>query len=276
MTMMTNGMTKFAALLGTLALVMSACAEPEIIELSPHEPDSTESKLASVTPEFRVHGLDEMPQELLLEQLGLSVSEIRLEPLRGDRGVAYTTSNPLQLTFDISEGQEALRGETVAFPETGRFLVSIRLEPTEMLSTLEQRDDDQMEGSLNLEGKVRSEFLATEEERQEGDDNDGNPLPLPVHGINDDDDGMWTPFSFTSQRVVFYTFSDVELVAGEQVLAFSFDLNDWATEVINPLIDAVERIEADGVIDVTQEMDGAESGPEAILDSGTVSTTLVE
>lgn len=274
---MNESRLKCVAFIALLSLASGACGEVAVSE--PLEPVSgdEQAEVATVTPEFRISGLRDMPQEMLLERLGLSVSEIRLEPLRGNSGIAYTTSEPIDLAFDISQGEEALRGETVNFPETGRFLVSIRLEPSVRASDSGEDvpidgDDTILPGSLNLQGKVRDGFVASQ---SDDDQNDGNPLPYPFERINDDDDGdMWTPFTLASDRVVFYTFSDVELVPGDQVLTFNFDMQDWATSAVNPIIDAVESNGYDGVVDVTGEDGGSASGAEALLDSGSVSTAL--
>ena len=262
------------ALVGILAV---ACGEVAVLEPVDSDSSDEQAEVATVTPEFRISGLEQMPEELLLERLGLSVSEIRLEPLRDTGGFAYTTSDPIELAFNIAEGEDAIRGETVEFPETGRFLVSIRLEPPAHSS--DPTGDMQLEGSetslrgsLNLEGKVRDEIVTPE---SVDDQNDGNPLPYPFERIKDDGGGdMWTPFTLTSDRVVFYTFSDVELVSGDQILTFNFDMQDWATSAVHPIIDAVERNDYDGVVDVTGDGSESTSGPEALLESGTVSTAL--
>lgn len=258
-------------------LMVVGCGEPEVITVSATDADEAEAKAATVTPEFRIHGLQQLPQGLLLDELGLSVAEIRLEPLRGSHGVAYTTSRPLDLRFDIENGETRHQGQTVQIPETGRFLVSVRLEPAELDPQIGGEEADFQRGSLSLFGYVRSDFSASVDDEDgsqgdEDDENDGNPLPLPVEPIGDDP--MWTPFAYASQRVVFYTFSDVELVGGEQSLTFHFDLNDWASTAVTPIVDAVEKTSDDGVVDVSEKVDSPTSGPEALLESGSVSTDV--
>lgn len=257
------------------------CGDMELDKLVNSEDQPEEvTEYALVTPEFAVRGLDEVPEELMLQQLGLSVAEIRLEPLRGDEGFVYATSRPFSLTFDLESGEEVLRGETVKFPEAGRFLVSIRLEPPDEDKQLEI-DDPLYAGSLGLRGMVRSNFLASDEgqrelsdDEEDGKENDGNPLPLPAERINDDEE-MWTAFTLRSDRVVAYTYSDVELVPGEQALTFSFDVQDWARDAAAPIIDAAESHDSDAeVIDLGGVMDSPTSEPEALLGTGSVSTKL--
>lgn len=264
-------------------LLIAGCGDPELLDSHHVNAERSTAELAVVTPEFQITGLPDIPQELSLEELGLSITEIRLEPLRGERGVAYSTSRPIHLAFDIASGETSLRGDTVEFPETGRFLVSLRLEPTE--TGLDPAGNGER-GSLEMSGMVRNDFLINSDEgdttkygddgEDRGVDRDGNPLPLPVTPYSDEEPaGMWSAFSFSSRRAVFYTFSDIELVAGEQTLTFSFDLNDWATTAIAPIVNAVEREGREGSTDISGALDSPTAvGPEALLQSGTVATVV--
>lgn len=270
-----------AVTVGLLMAGVFGCGDVEVGTLANSESPSEEvSQTAKVTPEFAIRGLDEVPEEMMLEELGLSIGEIRLEPARGDEGFVYATSKPFSMTFDLADGEDVLRGETVEFPETGRFLVSIRLEPREE-EEIQDLDDMLYAGSLGIRGQVRSDYVVSqteEEERRElledeDEEYDGNPLPLPAERPSYDED-MWKPFTLTSNRVVAYTFSDVELTPGEQALTFEFDLQDWAHDAAAPIVDAVHSTETEGeeVVDVGREIDSATSEPEALLGTGSVST----
>lgn len=265
--------SKILFLLLVLFLGLTACAEePLVIELEEASQDSHASTQTSalITPEFRLIGLDEMPRELLLQQLSLAVSEIRLEPLRSHGGIAYSTSQPFELVFDLSTGEDSITFDAVELPETGRFLVSIRLEPPRHIDL-----ESQMEGSLGMRGMIRTDLvdnLDDEDEKSDGEEHDGSPLPLPFDKIDEGDDDSWTPFTFTSERAVFYTFSDVEFDVGEQVLTFEFELGDWAKSAVNPLAEAIEENPDQEVVDISHEFDTPEAGgPEALLDTGSVS-----
>lgn len=268
---------------GLLAVGIASCGEVDLETTGNSESPSEEvSQSAKVTPEFAIRGLDDVPEEMKLEELGLAVAEIRLEPLRGEEGFVYATSEPFSLTFDLAEGEDVLRGETVEFPETGRFLVSIRIEPADEGEV----DDALYEGSFGIRGKVRRDYaveLSSEDDRRserelsdddsEDDDEeyDGNPLPLPAERPSYEET-MWTPFTLTSNRAVAYTYSDVELAPGEQVLTFEFHVQDWARDAAAPIADAVHDTESDDIVDVGGEIDSPTSEPEALLGTGSVST----
>ena len=266
-----------------MAIFALACSEEAIVlELEEVDADSDVASEGSalITPEFRLSGLDGMPWELNIEKLGLAISEIRLEPVDGEAGIAYSTSQPFYLHFDLAAGEHAIQRKAVELPETGHFLISVRLEP------LDEADDDAyLGGSLEMAGRILSEVAKTDDESTEndgeqesgGEENDGDPIPLPFELYHSMENGDWTPFKYTSDRVVFYTFTDVELVAGEQVLIFDFNLRDWANGAVAPLLDNVERSLAETnldqeIIDITQDFDNPEAvGPESLMDAGTVS-----
>ena len=266
-------------------LLWAGCGDIPLSEPVEEEFGENTEPLAKGTPEFRITGLDDAPEELLIEELGITVTEIRLEPVDGtDRGLAYSTSNPLTLEFDLTQGQTELRGQEVTLPELGQFLVSVRLEPVEEVGT------DEFLGSLELRGHVRNGYLVKETEEQQEDRykwdddrvestderGDGSPVPLPVQRIKNEDqqEEMWTPFAMSSSRTVYYTFSDVELVPGAQDLTFTFDINDWAMTAANPIIDAVEQSGAGGIVDVSSEVDSTAADPEVLLESSSVSMTV--
>lgn len=278
----------FATLFGLSLVALGAVGcgeEPEVVELEEAAEREALSSTTSaiVTPQFRLSGLDDIPQGLSLQELGLSISEIRLEPLNGSDGLAYATTQPFELAFDLSQGQYAMERQSVVLPQTGRFLVSVRLEPDG-----QGLDENDQVGSLNLRGRVRSELLDEQESDQddsdsglnptgagelEGRENDGSPLPLPLDEHRFGEFSQWTTFAFRSDRTVFYTFSDVYLEPGEQILTFDFDLRDWAASALLPLVDAAELDDTQEEVDVSQDFDSPDSGgPESLLNAGSVST----
>ncbi|MFU8804298.1 MAG: hypothetical protein ACNA8W_10850 [Bradymonadaceae bacterium] len=265
------------------AVGFMGCGESD----GPVHPDveTTERNQAvTVTPEFSITGTEFLPDELYLAELGLSITEIRLEPISGRNGVAYSTSKPIRLSFDVADGELVKRGAAVKFPEAGRFLVSVRLEPIEHYDQV--KGAQVTESSLSIAGFV----AGTDGRTLSGNHQDGNPLPLPFDEIieesNDDQelterDGSpmdWTPFHYDSKRAVFYTFSDVELSSGEQYLTFTFDIRDWAVELIEPIVRAVNSSTSPSLsggqgVDITSQLDSTGSGTEAFMDSATVGTS---
>lgn len=226
-----------------------------------------------VTPEFAILGLEDVPAELFLTELGLSISEIRLQPvMSSSSGIAYSTSESFRLAFDVANGEDVKRLKPIEFPEAGRFVVSIRLEPCDK--------GNAKIPSLSLAGFVAGEgAVHTDPRAGSGEKFDGNPLPLPFEPKKDEnsEDSDWTPFHYNSQRAVFYTFSDVELAPGEQTLNFTFDIQDWAVELIEPIVRAVRNVNGpdfgDGQgVDVTLQLESSGWGAEALMDSASVRT----
>ncbi|RAL23533.1 hypothetical protein DL240_05065 [Lujinxingia litoralis] len=230
-----------------------------------------------VTPEFRLSGIGELPEELIIEEVGLAITEIRLQPVVGSE-VAYSTTRPFGLSFDLSRGESAIQGMPVEFPQSGRYLVSVRMEP---LSEGERAELDPMdaadvpEGSLELNGLVR--YGAVADGKVGGNDEDGNPLPLPFERtrveIVDTDTG-WTPFHYESNRAVFFALSNVELSPGDQTLVFTFDLNQWAIRALEPIVEAVESVGRQGqageVIHISPSLDSGTDGAEVLARTATV------
>ncbi|RDV39290.1 hypothetical protein DV096_01570 [Bradymonadaceae bacterium TMQ3] len=235
------------------------------------------SQAAMVTPEFRLSGIGELPDELILEEVGLTITEIRLQPVNGAE-VAYSTTRPIGLNFDLSQGETAIRGHAVEFPQTGRYLVSVRLEPLSSAEREELMAEEGAEipmGSLELSGLVK--YGEDSMGKVGGEDEDGNPLPLPFERTRVwTIDESWTPFHYESQRAVFYALSNVELSPGEQTLVFNFDLNQWAISALDPIVSAVESIGSQGrpgeVIDISPSLDEDALGTEAMVQAASVST----
>ncbi|TXD37584.1 hypothetical protein FRC98_07795 [Lujinxingia vulgaris] len=254
-----------------------ACGEAAPDAQGEHSPVDARSQAAVVTPEFRLSGIGELPEELILEEVGLTITEIRLQPVIGSE-VAYSTTQPFGLSFDLSEGETAIRGHAVEFPQTGRYLVSVRLEPLspEERDVLNEEEGlDLPVGSLELNGLVRYGDSAMG--KVGGEDEDGNPLPLPFERTRAwTIDESWTPFHYESQRAIFFALSNVELSPGEQTLVFNFDLNQWAIGALDPIVSAVETIGSQGrpgeVIDISPSLDEGALGTEAMVRAASVST----
>src|SRR5690554_1962242 len=263
-----------------IALLMTgamACGQAEAGSDDAHSHIDERSQPARVTPEFRLSGIGELPDELIIEEVGLAITEIRLQPV-GTSEVAFSTTRPIGLNFDLSEGVTSIRGRAVEFPQTGRYLVSVRLEPlsAEKRGELEPEESAEVpQGSLELNGLVR--YGDTTIGKVGGEDEDGNPLPLPFERTRVVTiDGTWTPFHYESNRAVFLALSNVELVPGDQTLAFTFDLNQWAIGALEPIVSAVEAVGSQGrpgeVIDISPSLDAGNIGTEAMARAATVST----
>lgn len=226
---MNTSTAKIVASSALVALLLSGCGDLDVAEPIDDGAQGAESS-ALVTPEFQVEGVDGESEQLLLEQLGLSISEIRIEPLSGDgQELTYTTSEPPEFRFATSQQKTSLQGAQIELPESGRFRVSLGMEPDAEIDFEESSESD----SLDLAGLVRTQDPVTDEEDEtsDGKDNDGSPLPLPVEPVREDDgddeEVMWTALELTGgEQGIFYTFLDVELVAGEQVLTIVLDLDD--------------------------------------------------
>lgn len=222
----------------------------------------------TAVPEFVVTGTDTVPDSLFLTKLGLTVSEIRLEPMWSTDSLAYSTRNSMPIQFDLEDGQTIQTDEALELPTAGRYLVSIRLEPSAAAEGEEP-------ASFRLDG-----FVAGQQERVVDSNMDGWPQPMPFDENQNDGELSdspeypveWTPFEYHSKRAVFFTFNDVELQAGEQFLTFSFDVRDWAVDVAEPISNAVETSQRwnDDSVDVTNQVDSTGTGVEALIRTGVV------
>lgn len=244
--------TKFGVALIALATSV-ACVDNVTAEAATSHAD-TRVQAVTAIPEFVITGLERVPESLHLTNLGLTVSEIRLEPMWSAESLAYSTRRASMIDFALDEGQTTAVGEELELPVTGRYLVSIRLEPVEAVP------------SFHVEG-----FVA-DGERADGEDGDGWPQPMPFDEETATADGEWTPFEYQSRRAVFFTFNDVELSYGEQFLTFAFDVREWANGVHEPISHAVERSQRlnDNSVDVTQQLDSTGNGMDVVMRTGVV------
>lgn len=264
------------------ALLVAGCAEVE--DTDPVvEPVETRQQDVTVVPTFTITGLNQLPDQLYLTELGFTVSEIRLEPLTSRDGqVAYSVVKPRTFHFKVADGDLVQSGEPIELPHAGRYLVSLRLEPTSEpeLTPL---------SSFELSGFVAQSSMRVDP-RASGDGRGDRPRPNPFDGggqVEPPDDGTiqdspetpesWTPFHYHSERAVFFPLNEVDLSAGEQHLDFSFDVQKWAVEIVDPISRAVEtdesvRGEQEGV-DISRHLDSSGQGAEAFIQGGSAQAT---
>lgn len=255
-----------------LVALLTGCVDAEVIT-EDSDSASTRTQAVSVVPRFVFVGADNIPDDLYLTELGLVVSEIRLTPIVARKyGVAFASPTPTVLHFDVENGEFSRDAETLELPDSGQYVVSIRLEP---VSDLEGETES---SSLSVNGYVAQ---ATDV-KNPGKVADGSPLPLPFDARRTSDEVtdssatpmLWTPFKYSSQRAVFYTLNIVDLQRGEQVLQFKFDLHDWAAEITEPISKAIrnnpDSAAANGV-DVTRQVESTGIGMDSLIQSGVVS-----
>jgi hypothetical protein len=276
---------KSVALAGVIAaFTTTACGQVDF-----GTPESSETsqieQAVTVVPEFSVTGTSALPDKLFLSSLGLTISEIRLEPLSSESGsVAYSTRDATRLNFNVASGETVKLGEPVELPKAGRYLVSVRLEP---ISEVEHSDEGSVETitpSFSLSGFVAGEGVVGVDPRYDNKRSDGSPVPMPFDEEEIDEDAMhdtpalptdWTPFHYNSRRSVFFTLNEVEFSAGTQFLSFEFDVQDWALEMVDPLLTAVKHTtdvsnERDEGIDVTNPLESTGHGAESLFENAEV------
>jgi hypothetical protein len=266
---------------GLLTLSMAGCGDVDFGQ--PSHPDIEMAEQAvTVVPEFQINGTSELPEQLYLSELGLVISEIKLEPITTDSGsVAYSTREPTVLKFDVARGETVRQGEPVKLPEAGRYLVGVRLEPAQVSETVDP--------SLSVAGFVASNGIDRVDPRFDGKTSDGSPIPLPYdedEADEDDEDDLkdapalptqWTPFHVGSQKTKFFSVGDVFIQPGRQKLTFQFNVNDWALDLVDPVLSAVENnssaeMDQEGV-DATRSVEGTGRGAEKLFETASVRAT---
>ena len=272
------------AIAAVLAVAMAGCADMDIGQPADPEVQLAEQAV-TVVPEFQVDGATQMPGELYLSQLGLVITEIRLEPItNATDGVAYSTRRPTVLNFDVARGESVKVGEPLTLPDAGRYLVSVRLEPS-------REEQTSLDSSFSVAGFVASEGIQRVDPRydEDGKRADGSPVPMPYDEDESGDDDelgdapalptQWTPFHYESKRAVFFTLGEVEFEQGKQFLSFRFDVEDWALELVDPILSAVERNDAPQVdaqegVDVTNPLESTGHGAEVFFENASVSSSM--
>lgn len=280
---------KTVALAGILAASLVSCGD---VDLDTPDGADTEQRQDAVTvvPEFSISGTAELPEDLHLSALGLTISEIRLEPVGSDT-VAYSTRSATQLRFDVENGETVKIGESVELPTDGRYLVSVRLEPIAETVKSEAGSSEQVSPSFSVAGYVAGDGILRVDPRYDDKRSDGSPVPMPFDEDGDDDEAEssdelrdspalpteWTPFHYDSRRSVFFTLNEVEFHPGSQVLSFDFDVHDWALELVDPLLSAIQHNDdlnsgPDSGIDVTSPLESTGHGAEALFENASVHT----
>ncbi|QDG54699.1 hypothetical protein FIV42_29330 [Persicimonas caeni] len=273
------------ALAGVLAATAAAgCGDVDFGTPQPTEAVQREQSV-TVVPEFSVSGTSNLPGNLYLSELGLAISEIRLEPLSSDLGsIAYSTRNPTRLHFDVANGETVKLGEPVDLPRAGRYLVSVRLEPIAEVQHSDEGAAETISPSFSVAGFVAGEGVVRVDPRYDEKRSDGSPVPMPFDEDEGDEDEMqdmpalpteWTPFHYDSRRSVFFTLNEVEFEAGKQYLSFNFDVHDWALDLVDPLLSAVKHTsdiggEKERGIDVTSPLESTGHGAEALFENAEV------
>lgn len=260
----------FICALAALVALLSACVDNDDYNHLPDDKRTAEQAI-TIVPQFQIEGVESIPPNLYLSELGLVVSEVRLTPLLlTASNLAYSTVDPMALKFQVSEGETVLNADSLEIPHEGRYVVSIRLEPVERLR------GEGAESSFSMDG-----FIAEGSDAKTGDGSTFEPSPLPVpmdekgETSEDGSASAWTPFQYNSRRSVFFTFDDVEFVRGEQTLAFSFDVRDWAVGVTDPISRAVRdnNIDQPEGVDVTRQIESHGVGVDALISAGVVRTS---
>lgn len=268
-------------------MALAGCGES--ILSSGSDETRTDREAVTVVPQFELTGAEKLPDELVLDNLGLAVTEIDLTPVDGTEGVAYTNREPVGIEFDVQSGKTVRTGRELVLPESGKFDVSLRLEPVELREDAEGTNG---EYSFRVAGAIAGDAVVRVDSTSDGDDQDGDPIPFPAspeRTSDESDDGVsdnpelpkqWTPFEYATDKSVVYTLDEVEFVGGKQALTFTFDAREWSVELVEPLARAVQRTavenesvtESTSVVDVTREIDKRGEGPEALADHVSVRT----
>lgn len=271
----------------TVALAMCLGVGCVVEDDAPIEGHSTQVRAQPVVvvPTFTIAGAKTLPEALYITKLGFTISEIRLEPLTtSTSGLAYSAIEAQHIEFDVSQGVHTSHGEPISLPKSGRYLVSLRLEPVE-------RYNDETGSSL-LSSFVMSGFVnkdsTTKMMAVDPGDISEEPLPDPFDGPDDskgtdgedgptppDSSETWTPFVYHNERSVFMTLNEVEFTQGEQHLTFNFNLDKWAVEIADPIVRAVRGVSGPSThtgVDISRQLDSSGRGSESLMSRGTAST----
>jgi len=277
--------TTTVAALVVLFLVLGSCGDA--MRTDGASGDDTRERAVKVIPTFEIDGTHNFPDNVRFDDLGLTVSSITLTPIDEEQGVAYSTSDADSIEFDVGDGRLEREGRPIALPETGRFDVTLRLEPVDDEGTAQGDASDDY--SLALSGHVAG---IEDSGATDGGAQDGNPIPVPAspNDWNTDlDDASaeaddrtstpahWMPFEYTTRESVRMTLSAVELRNGTQYLRFNFDAEEWASEIATPVARAVWSKEPETgtsdeeAVDVTRAVDSRGEGSKSLGEHMSVS-----
>jgi|GEM_PF-2891341 len=277
--------------LSMLAMLLGGCGDASLVGVG-EGGYQEQTQTISLVPEFSLNGSEDMPDTVYFSELGLSIAEIRLEPLTSSAddaelsSIIYSTRNAIQLDFDVARGEQVIFGEPLELPHTGRYLISVRLEPISRVQSSYGTVNEVSSPSFRVEGFVATD-PATRTERGRLDESaDGSPTPMPFEedeeceiqqGL-DGRAGEWTPFHYDSRQSVFISLNEVEIGEDSEFLSFEFNMNEWAKSLAIPLQDAVQGSEeaasnssAHGV-DVTSRLEDDGYGASTLLTNARVSS----
>lgn len=260
----------------------------------------TGSEPVEVKPTFHLTGFDALPSGFTVTDLGFSVSEIRLDPVKEDgRRIAYTNAEPITVDVDVNKGERYVDASSFELPESGTFDVTLRLEPISGefgASAMETSSSGSGESppssypyAFELDGYINSEAAEAWASGTGKASDDPEPIPHPMQPDTQyeemsEDELMaasdWTPFTYASDVPLLLTLDQVDLEEGQQSLEVEVDIGDWSMDLIEPISDAVVEAEAseqeeeepsvepgeDDVrtIDVTKTIDEEGLGPSSL------------
>lgn len=261
-----------------LLLVLGSCGDAMRTDGS--SDTETQEQPVKVVPKFEIDGTHNFPDNVRFDDLGLTVASITLTPLEAEEGVAYSTSDADSIAFDVGDGPLEREGRPVELPESGKFDVTLRLEP------IRRDGEGAKEGtndySLSLSGHVAG---IESSEATAGGTQDGQPIPMPASPDDWETDGNsgsaeasdrtgtpahWMPFEYSTRESVRMTLDEVELVEGTQYLRFRFDAEEWASEIATPVARAVwskqpeSGVSGDEAVDVTRAVDSRGEGSKSL------------
>src|SRR5690554_721577 len=152
--------SRSAVCLSVLSLLLISCGDASIVSVDGYH---DRSQMISLVPEFSLNGAEDMPETVYFSELGLSIAEIRLEPLASSSvdveksSIIYSTRNAIRLDYDVARGENVIFGEPLELPHTGRYLISVRLEPSARVQTSYGTVNEVSSPSFRVEG-----FVATD------------------------------------------------------------------------------------------------------------------
>lgn len=281
--------------LSMLCLLLVSCGDASVVSVGGHAHQS-EGQAISLVPEFSLNGGEAMPETVYFSELGLSIAEIRLEPLSASSpnieqsSIVYSTRNAIRLDFDVAEGEKVIFGQPLELPHAGRYLISVRLEPVARVEPAQGTVNEVISPSFRVEGFVSTAELTRTERGRLDENSDGSPTPMPFDEDKDSKgDGQsksgleigeddWTPFHYDSRQSVFISLNEIEIGRDSEFLSFEFDMNEWAESLAIPLRDAVRENDSATPstnrhgVDVTSRLEDSGHGAETLLNSARVSS----
>ncbi|MFB6263209.1 MAG: hypothetical protein ABEL76_06220, partial [Bradymonadaceae bacterium] len=270
------------AILAGLALIAAAAGCGDTTATEPISGETETAEQPVVVPKFEIDGVGQIPDQMVLESLGLTVADVILTPVSDPKGVDYSTRRPIVLGFDVARGDRIRHGRGVRLPETGWFKVSLRVDnaDTDPAPQGAGCDSEAKRFSVCMSGLIRDSGILRAISTSSDETNDGDPIPLPFvefdPGSGNESTGeevqpprRWAAFSYRSRETHTFTVDRVRVVEGKQYLRFEFDADEWAKEIAKPVSKAIQsRVENENLpmpdprggssvptFDVTKEID---------------------